>query len=203
MVHRISMPHLLHEVAHTFWHLEKGILFTLKDLALRPGYMQQKYLSGHRRHYQKPFSFFAITGTICALALYLIYRHAPNKTEEAFYKHYYFFVQAALVPFYALTTYLLFRNPKLFYAEALVMNVYMLGFMSVCIIPINCFSFLFPNGVISLMEVIFLLGYNIWTYLNFFHDKRIAWVIIKSIACIIGSYLMFQVVSNWIMTWLP
>ena len=62
-------------------------------------------------------------------------------------------VQAAMLPFFALTTYLLFKSPDLYYAEALVMHVYLLGFTSVCIVPINALSFFFPNLVISLLEV--------------------------------------------------
>lgn len=200
-VHRINMPHLMDEVAHTFWHLEKGFLYTLKELARHPGTMQRKYLSGLRLRYQKPFSLFAISGTFCALALYLIYLHAPNQSDQYFYKHYYFFVQAAMIPFYSLITYLLFFSKSLFYAEALVMNVYMLGFMSVFIIPINLLSYFLPNGIISLIEVIFLLTYNVWTYLNFFKDKVAWWIFIKSAIAIVASYLLFQVASNLVMSW--
>ncbi len=198
---RINLPDLLHEVAHTFIHLEKGFLFTLKELGRYPGIMQKKYLSGIRLHYQKPFPLFAISGTICALALFLIYLNAPDKTADAFYKHYYFLVQATLLPFYAMITYILFHSRKLFYAEALVLNVYMVGFMSVFIIPINILSFFLPNGVISLIEVIFLLGYNVWTYLNFFDGKPAWLIILKSIVSIIASYLLFQFVSNLVMAW--
>jgi hypothetical protein len=134
---RISIQYLLHEVAHTFWHLEKGFLYTLKELAINPGTTQRKYISGIRLRYQKPFPLFAISGTFCALALFIIYRNA--------------------LPFYAFITYLLFKSRELYYAEALVMNVYMLGFMSVVIVPINAVSFFLPNRIISLIEVIFLL----------------------------------------------
>src|ERR1041384_3171395 len=72
-IKRVTAQHLLHEVAHTFWHLEKGFLYTLKELATTPGTMQRKYLSGIRLRYQKPFPLFAISVTIAALALYLIY----------------------------------------------------------------------------------------------------------------------------------
>lgn len=198
---RIELSHLFHEVAHTFWHLEKGFLFTLKELAVNPGTMQRKYLSGIRLCYQKPFPLFAISGTVCALALYFIYKNAAGETIEHFYKHYYFLVQTAMLPFYALITFLLFKSPKLYYAEALVMNVYMLGFMSVFIVPINSLSFLLPNGIISLLEVIFLVSYNICTNLNFFKGKAIWWLVIKSIASIILSYLLFQLVSNLVMDW--
>ena len=195
-VKRINMPHLFHEFAHTFWHLEKGFLYTLKELGRHPGTMQRKYLSGLRLRYQKPFPLFAISGTICALALYLIYRHAPNQSDQYFYKHYYFLVQAAMLPFYALITYILYRNHDLFYAEALVMNVYMLGFMSVFIIPINLLSYFLPNGIISLIEIAFLLSYNVWTYYNFFKNKAAWWVIVKSAIAIVASYLLFQFASN-------
>ena len=164
--------------------------------------MQKKYLSGIRLHYQKPFPLFAISGTICALALFLIYQAAPNKSDQFFYKHYYFLVQAAMLPFYALITYLLFKSPKLFYAEALVLNVYMVGFMSVFIVPINALSFILPNGVISLMEIIFLAGYNVWTYLNFFEGKRSWWIVVKSILSIVISYLVFNYSSRLVMYWL-
>ncbi|HEX7902255.1 MAG TPA: DUF3667 domain-containing protein [Chitinophagaceae bacterium] len=197
---RINLPHLVHEVTHTFWHLEKGFLFTLKELAVSPGIMQKKYLSGLRLHYQKPFPLFAISGTIGALCLYLIYKNAAN-TDQFFYKHYYFLVQATMLPLYALITYLLFKSPQLYYAEALVLNVYMVGFMSIMIIPINVLSFFLPNGVISLIEVIFLLGYNIWTYLNFFSNKAGWWVVVKSIASIIISYLLFNYASRLVMEW--
>jgi len=199
---RINLSHLFHEVAHTFWHLEKGFLYTLKELGRSPGTMQRKYLAGVRLHYQKPFSTFAISGTVCALALYLIYKNAPNQTDQYFYKHYYFFVQASMLPFYALISFILFGGAKLNYAESLVMNVYMLAFMSVFIVPINLLSFFFPNGIISLMEIIFLLSYNMWTYLNFFKDKTAWWVIVKSMISIIAGYFMFQFVSRLVMQWL-
>ena len=69
-IERININSLLHEVAHTFWHLEKGFLYTLKELAINPGTTQRKYLSGIRIRYQKPFPLFAISVTFCALALF-------------------------------------------------------------------------------------------------------------------------------------
>ena len=199
---RISLPYLIHEVIHTFTHLEKGYVYTMRELAFRPGTMQKNYLSGLRLRYQKPFPMFTICGTFCATALYLIYRNAADTTDEYFYKNYYFLVQATMLPFYSLVTYLLFYSSKLFYAEALVLNVYMVGFMSVIIIPINLLSFVLPNGIISLMEVIFLLTYNVWTYVNIFKGKSTWWIIVKSILSIVLCYLMFNYASRLVMAWL-
>jgi hypothetical protein len=148
---RISLHHLMHEVAHTFWHLERGFLYTLVELGCHPGLMQKSYLSGIRLRYQKPFPLFAISGTFCALGLYLISLHATDETDQYFYKHYFFLVNAAMVPAFAFITFLLFGGPDLNYAEALVMNVYMLGFTSVFIVPINLLSYFLPNNLISLI----------------------------------------------------
>ena len=97
-IERININSLLHEVAHTFWHLEKGFLYTLKELAIRT--TQRKYLSGIRIRYQKPFPLFAISVTFCALALFFIYRNAPNQSYQYFYKHYWLMVHAAMLPFF-------------------------------------------------------------------------------------------------------
>jgi hypothetical protein len=111
-------------------------------------------------------------------------------------------VQALMLPLYGLVTYLLFKSPQLYYAEALVMNVYMLGFMSVFIVPINALSFFLPNGVISLLEIIFLVSYNIWTFLNFFREKAVWWITAKSILSIVVCYLVFNYASRLVMEWL-
>lgn len=110
-------------------------------------------------------------------------------------------VQAAMLPFFALITYILFKSHDLYYAEALVMNVYLLGFTSVCIISINALSFFLSNGVVSLLEVILLVTYNIWTNLNFFKGKVRWWIIVKSIVSIIAGYYVLNVISNLVMKW--
>ena len=200
-IDRITINSLLHEIGHTFWHLEKGFLYTLKELAIHPGTTQRKYISGIRLRYQKPFPLFAISVTFCALALYFIYRDAPNQSDQFFYKHYFFMVQAAMLPFFALITYILFKSRDLYYAEALVMNVYLLGFTSVCIIPINALSFFLPNLVIDLFEITVLITYNIWTNLNFFKGKAVWWIIVKSVIGIVASYLLFNLASRLVMQW--
>ena len=107
-----------------------------------------------------------------------------------------------MLPFLALITHILFKNRELYYAEALVMNVYLLGFTSVCIVPINALSYFLPNGVISLLEVILLITYNIWTNLNFFKGERVWSIIVKSIVGIIASYFLFNLTSRMVMKWL-
>lgn len=199
---RINLPFMLHEVINTFTYLERGFLYTFKQLAYHPGIMQRNYLSGLRLKNQKPFPMFVISGTICALALYLIYTPSFDSTDRNFYRNYYVLVQTFMLPFYALTTWLLFKSSKLYYAEILVLIVYMLAFMSLLIIPINIVRFFFNNGVLTLVEAVVLACYNTWTFLKFFHDKPIWLIIVKSVFTILINFILFQVVANLVISWL-
>ena len=68
----ITIPSIFHEVVHTFTHADKGLLYTLKNLAIHPGIMQKNYLEGERKTNQKPFSLFFICASIAAIALHFV-----------------------------------------------------------------------------------------------------------------------------------
>jgi len=92
---RIRMNYLLHKVAHTFWHLEKGFLYTLKELGTKPGIMQRKYLSGIRLRYQSRFPCCYFRNILCIFIFNLPQRTNTNRSIS--YKHSYFIVQAAMI----------------------------------------------------------------------------------------------------------
>lgn len=194
---RIMLPGLLHEVVHTFTHFEKGYLLVIKQLAVTPGTMQKRYLEGYGGKSQKPFPMFVICGTLCALVLYLTNR-SFNNDEQYFMRNYYVLLQTAMLPFYALTTWMLFSSSKLYYAEILVLTIYMVGFMLLIVIPINVFDFLFGKAIISYLEMVALIGYNTWTFLNFFNNKPVWWVIVKSIFNILICYTLFQIIAEFL-----
>jgi hypothetical protein len=195
---RIKFSSLVHEVVHTFTHFENKFLFAFKQLAIRPGFMQKNYLAGHRTKPQKPFSMFVVCATICSLSMYFIYKYFNSK-ESDFYHHYWVFIHALFLPFFAVTTWIFFRSSKLYYAESLVLTIYMLGFMLLLIIPINILAFFFNKGVVSICEVILLTSYNVWTNLNFFSNKPKWLVIIKSMIALVLNYWLLNVVSSMLL----
>jgi hypothetical protein len=191
----------VHEVIHTFTHFEKKFLLTVKQLACQPGTLQKKYLAGHRAKPQKPFAFFVVCATICGLAMYFIHKNSPTG-DDYFYKHYWLFIHAAMLPFYSFVTWIFFKSSKLYYAEALVLTIYMLGFMLLMIIPVNLLYFFSNDGVVSICEIIFLTFYTVFTNLNFFNNKPKWIVIIKSIICIVFNYVVLNEVSNILKEWI-
>lgn len=62
--HRIGFGHFVHDFLHAFTHTDKGILHLLKGLAMRPGIVAREYISGQRKKYFNPFTFFLILAGI-------------------------------------------------------------------------------------------------------------------------------------------
>lgn len=65
--HRIDWEFLSHELQHGVFHVDKGILFTVKHLFTRPGHMIREYIEGKREGHFKPMLMIMILGTIVTL----------------------------------------------------------------------------------------------------------------------------------------
>lgn len=62
--HRIDWHFLGHELEHSVLHMDRGILFSLKELMLRPGYLIRDYLDGRRANQVKPLLLIMITAAL-------------------------------------------------------------------------------------------------------------------------------------------
>ena len=58
------MRHILHDLQHAFLHADKGILYLIKEMAYRPGYVALEFVQGQRKKYFNPFSFLVIVVAI-------------------------------------------------------------------------------------------------------------------------------------------
>jgi hypothetical protein len=208
-VKRITVGTIIHEVTHLFTHLDKGFLYTLKQLAIHPGWMQRNYLDGERSKHQKPFSVFFICATLAGLGIYLMTK--PSSSESSpfdemrihFYRHYYVIMQTAMTPFYALVVWLFFGSKKLNYAETLVLFAYSSSFVLLLVILTNAIN-LIPGHIETwYVEIPVLAGYITWTNLNFFNTQPKWLVIIKSVfsilICWFASYFITDLVIRWMM----
>ncbi len=67
---------------HGIWHLERSMLFTLKEMLFRPGYVARNYISGRRVRY---YSFFTLLVWIIALNIFISHQitiASPPETPE-------------------------------------------------------------------------------------------------------------------------
>lgn len=134
-IHRITIKHFIfHDLLHGVWHLEKGILFTLKEAIVRPGNAALDYIGGKRVRYYNVFYLILlliglgiIIENMYAIASqkYVSFIKPEIETEaksavlDYIGKNVKFFLALA-IPVFSLNSYLLFNKKKLYYSEHII-----------------------------------------------------------------------------------
>ena len=65
--HRIDWHFLGHELEHSVLHMDRGILFSIKNLMLRPGHLMRDYIEGRRANQVKPLLLLMIMAALVVL----------------------------------------------------------------------------------------------------------------------------------------
>lgn len=74
---RLDLKHFIqHDIVHGVFHFETGLLFTLKEILIRPGQVAIDYIQGKRKKY---YNFFYLTLIIIGVILFVkgIYKQLP------------------------------------------------------------------------------------------------------------------------------
>lgn len=133
--HRYSIKHFIeHDFIHGVWHVDKGILFTIKELFTRPGHGVREFIQGKRTSY---FSFITLILLIVTITTLLgPYVHItmsdliPLKTRftmnsfEKFVSNYPKIFIILVIPLTSCISFLWFRKARLNFSEHLVANSY-------------------------------------------------------------------------------
>lgn len=219
---RIDKKYILDEVQYTFLHANKGLLFSVKNIIKNPGKTAREFIDGNRVNHYKPILLaFVLTGISTFLSIKVLHLNEAVGTaykgnkyvnvkaiEEMmeFTSHYNSLIMMALVPFFALTTFIPFRKWGQNYYEHIVMNAYFLSlYMLVNIIIVDPIVFIFKNrfqenifNIVSyvLLLVPFLL---VWFYRGFYPDKPIKSIILKILAVFglfLAGYIVFSILGG-------
>lgn len=180
--HRITLKHfLLHDMLHGIWHLEKGILFTIKETFVRPGQAALDYIHGKRiRYYNVFYLALLIIGLNLLLGHFYESVHPvieKGRTDDSlqvtqFFKNNLKTILFCIVPIFGLAAFLIFRRLKLNLAEHLIVGgICLLGILLISVV----FSFVnfvetfdIPSwiGFFELALFIVMLLFPAWTYYN-------------------------------------
>ena len=68
---RINFEFLWEDLEHGLLHYDKGLLYSLKKLFLKPGSAIQEYIQGKRVHHFRPISMVIVLATVYALIYHL------------------------------------------------------------------------------------------------------------------------------------
>jgi hypothetical protein len=200
--HRLTMAHIWHDLVHAFTHADKGFLFTLKELAIRPGTVAREYIQGKRKKYFNPFSFLIIVVGITLLANSVF---KPYEMGEAEYKRtteqfkgsskqqkvieimerrkkmgefmnkHTNVVLFVSTPFLAFIMWMLFRRRKIYYAEQVAVIAYSNGFLNVLLVVLFGPLLFLTKGTIANSYIYFAMMLSHVLYLGFMYHGFIGY----------------------------
>ena len=204
-VHRYSFKHFIeHDLIHGIWHVDNGILFTIRELFTRPGHSIREFINGKRVGY---FSFVTLLLLILGISHFLgeyvqikisdlmpeSSKGAINEVQE-FTKKYPKSMLLVTIPFYSIFSFLWFKKTKLNLTEHFVLNSYktvaesLIGllFLIITIFYTDIKVLTIIYSFISLLTLV----YAFWFYRQFFsvfgYSKKS--LIIRSLG-VIFSYI--------------
>ena len=216
--HRINFHYFLHELPHNIFHVDGGIIFTLKELFTRPGHTIREYLDGKRQPHFKPVMLVLIMGSVCALIQYLLKNKSQSKIADqkifqgnlkgsglskyvdfeglfSYFKQivewlssHFAFTVLLMLPIAAFGFFLGFRKYKLNYPEWVVVMLFLAG-QSLTVYVL----FIFINRFVGNYNVLFFFlcwGLVTFSLTQLFHDRGRKYVILRSVWSIFLSYLL-------------
>ncbi len=139
---RLTLKNVWQDVSFQLFNLDNTFLKTFRHLFAQPHLVIESYISGIRKKYMNPISYFAIAVTLSGILFFILRNiYHVNLTENSFTDRptanmdFVFDYQGLLsyltMPIYALMTWLLFLDTrKLNYTEHLVTNAYLIGQLS-------------------------------------------------------------------------
>ncbi len=167
---RFSFKSLLHELIHGLFHVDHGLLFTARELLLRPGKMLKEYLAGHRVRYFNPFTFCLIIGGLDALLLQKIHwsgifidldileKQEINQYVWDASLKYFAYRLLLSVPVISMITLLFYRKSHYNFVEHLIANSYLRGEFWLLMLFLIPFQFLKLHTVAVIFRLLFLLA---------------------------------------------
>jgi hypothetical protein len=187
--HRFTLTHVFsHDVIHGVLHVDKGILYTLKQLMTRPGYAVREFISGKRANH---FNYVTLLLLLIATELFIMVtggitteRILPDKVRaddsvvELFSRVWQFAmkymkeISVVSILAYSTASFLVFRKAGQNFAEHMVMNCYRecgvivinILFLSSLLIPMDGKA----KAMVSMAAMLVMYAYNYNFYLQYF-----------------------------------
>ncbi len=218
---RIDRKYVFDEIEYTFLHVNKGLLFSAKNILKNPGKTAKEFIDGNRVNHYKPILLaFVLSGistflSFKVIGLKEIMSGALSKQPVnaqfmnnymAFLSNYSSILSVAMIPFFALTTKIAFRRWGHNYYEHVVMNAYFLSFYTLLTI-IFLYPVLFffrhsdPSTVLSISQWFMLLipFLLVWFFKEFYNDRPLKSIILKVLA-VIGLLIVAYIIAIILVT---
>jgi len=183
---RFTLQRVLSGIPNAILNFERGLLFTIRSLAIKPGVAIRDYLGGVRSKHYRPLNFvFLIGGLYTLLFSFVKIRGkldaaAYDTAREAFIAEqslqYQAFLLLLQLPLLSIASWLLFRRQKFYYGEHLIGNAYMVGeitlFQLITFPLYVAFNHSVGVDVLNIVYLLFMAGFGFFTYFDWFFQRR-------------------------------
>lgn len=196
--HRFTMKHFLHEAFHALTHTDRGVLFLLKEMFLRPGTVLKDYLAGKRKRYFNPITFFFVITAIqitvsTKLDFFGAFFESMQQLTESFaaqsgetvdtssiqesgktvavITEYSRLANFIFIPLLSFLSWAFFLKSKYNYTENLILNIAIYGQTAVYFFVVAVIPFLLAPGLVVLWLMLYsflMWAYTMYVYKQFF-----------------------------------
>lgn len=133
--HRYTFAAIVHDIPHSFLHIDKGFFYTFKQLAIRPGKTIKEYLAGKRVNHFSPFAYLFLLCTANALvANFIVSIGTISNIDQMlfpgvvmFFWKYPALAYCSFIPFMSFWSWLFNRSKGYNYWENIVLNTYLIA----------------------------------------------------------------------------
>ncbi len=202
--HRINSHFLWHEVRHSLFHFDEGILYSGKQLFTRPGHSIREFIEGKRIKHLKPMSLVVILASLYGFMYHYFHisfvENASNTSSETGIDNvklnewmgtHYAWTTLLLIPLYTIGTSIAFRKQGYNMIEYFILNTFKASqklFVHIALFPL---LYLF-NGtptMLTLSLIIYLIDFVFifWTNAQFFNKLSLK----KSFLLTLWSQFLF------------
>ena len=166
----INFKDILHEIWHNFTHTDRGYLQLFWDMLARPGITIKNYLSGQRKRYFNPFTYFIVTTSILILITHFVYQReyeVLGLTINDEFGNYIAkngnYILFAVMPFISVLLWAFFFRSFKSLAEAFVVIIFVFGTINFLFILSNIFFYFFitlhhdNKGYVTALAYVYML----------------------------------------------
>lgn len=195
---RLNWHFVQEELKYTFLHINKGLLYTVKELYHKPGETIRGFIEGKRiRHYKPILLVFVLAGVYSVLNHYIDYSKLTHVTSSAKLQQgvavgpefmeklmsHYALIELSFIPFLSIWSYLAFKKWGYNYVENIIVNCFASGqriVYSILTFPITYLFydtkyFILISGLLGLP--VYLL--TAWTYYDLYKAHNIGDVVLR------------------------
>lgn len=201
---RLDWQYVYDELKYTFLHVNNGLLFTAKQLYIRPGVMVREFIEGKRVKHYKPILMVFVLAGIMGLALHYLkleklvsnYNSGnPEVTAKTFrwISSHYTIVELLLLPIISLASWITYRKWGYNYIENVIINSFATSqrlLFSIATFPI---LYLLQDKSLFLKNIIQFPEYllTIWMYWQLYPNKTVNQRIVRLFLFVVAIIILF------------